>query len=437
VNVRPVARALLLALVAAVIATASPSIGSAVPPPPPNPSDEEIESGRAEVDSTAAQVGSLANQVATADAQLLAVQAEVALAREETNRALMELQIAQDVAAAALDTAHTARADADAAGAEIRDVQDRLDEFAAGSYRQGSTVGSVTAFLGSDSPEDLLARAELLDSVGGAQLDALEAMQRARTDKANKDSTARAALAEAQQMEQLATEARAAADAAYQGAVHAENAQAARTAELEATKVDLEHRLYEAQTAVAGLQGQRERYEEWQAARAAEQAAAEAAAAAAASASTGDSGSPAPAPSGDAVRDVINRAMSQLGVRYSWGGGNTRGPTVGIRDGGVGDSFGDYRTVGFDCSGLMIYAFAAAGYTLPHYSGAQYNSGRKVPLAQKRPGDMLFWATRGRIHHVALYIGDGKMIEAPQSGSRVKISPVRTSGIMPYATRLL
>ncbi len=52
-------------------------------------------------------------------------------------------------------------------------------------------------------------------------------------------------------------------------------------------------------------------------------------------------------------------------------------------------------------------------------------------------GLMLFWATGGRIHHVALYIGGGRMIEAPYSGSRVRIAPVRYGGIVGYATRLL
>nr|MDQ3764999.1 NlpC/P60 family protein [Actinomycetota bacterium] len=138
------------------------------------------------------------------------------------------------------------------------------------------------------------------------------------------------------------------------------------------------------------------------------------------------------------VSSVINRAMTQLGVRYSWGGGNAHGPTIGIRDGGVADSFGDYRRVGFDCSGLMIYAFSRAlGYSLPHYSGFQYNSGRKVPLAQKRPGDMLFWARNGTIHHVALYIGGEQMIEAPYSGSVVRVTSVRYAGIMPNVVRLL
>lgn len=57
---------------------------------------------------------------------------------------------------------------------------------------------------------------------------------------------------------------------------------------------------------------------------------------------------------------MIRRAMSQLGVPYSWGGGNANGPSRGIDQGA--------NTVGFDCSGLMLYAFAGVGIKLDHYS---------------------------------------------------------------------
>lgn len=132
------------------------------------------------------------------------------------------------------------------------------------------------------------------------------------------------------------------------------------------------------------------------------------------------------------VETVVNRAISQLGVPYAWGGGDANGPTRGIRDGGVADSYGDYNKIGFDCSGLMIYAFAGIGKALPHYTGYQYREGTQVPVANRKRGDMLFWPG-----HVALYLGDGKMVEAPQSGDVVKISPVRMAGIMPYAVRLV
>lgn len=137
-----------------------------------------------------------------------------------------------------------------------------------------------------------------------------------------------------------------------------------------------------------------------------------------------------------AVEIVVNRALSQLGVTYAWGGGDVNGPTQGIRDGGVADSYGDYRKVGFDCSGLMIYAFAGVGIELPHYTGYQYTSGPHFPLSQMRRGDMIFYGPNAS-QHVALYLGDNKMVEAPQSGSVVKVSPLRTSGAMPNVVRLL
>lgn len=125
---------------------------------------------------------------------------------------------------------------------------------------------------------------------------------------------------------------------------------------------------------------------------------------------------------------VVAAALSYLGTRYSWGGGDANGPTVGIRDGGVADAHGDFENVGFDCSGLMVYAFAQAGITLPRVSQDQQQFGRSLPWAQAQPGDMLFWG-RPAIH-VALYLGTINgvhyMVEAPQSGDVVKVSLVRT-----------
>ena len=93
-------------------------------------------------------------------------------------------------------------------------------------------------------------------------------------------------------------------------------------------------------------------------------------------------------------------------------------------------------TVGFDCSGLMLYMFAGIGIKLDHYTGSQYNAGRKVPSSQMRRGDMIFYGPNAS-QHVAMYLGGGQMLEAPYTGSVVKVSPVRTSGMTPYATRLI
>jgi cell wall-associated NlpC family hydrolase len=413
-----------------------PAVGQALPPPPPNPSDDDLKSSQGHVDATATRVGQLANQVAQADADLLASQSQVELRHEQANKALINLQAADNAATAANLAADSARAEADAAAAQIAVAHKDLDQFAAASFRQGNTVGSLSAFLGSTSPKDLLARAELLDAVGGAQLHAVDNMRRARVDAANKDSQTRAALAAAQAAKHAATDAKTALDTAYRVAIDTEAAQSAKSTALQNHKSDLERQLFDAQNAVAGLRGQRQRYDQWRVERDREQAAAAAAAAAAERSSAVTGGSSRVATS--SVQSVINRAMAQLGVRYSWGGGNADGPTVGVRDGGVADTYGDYRRVGFDCSGLMIYAFShALGGSLPHYTGFQYNTGRKVPLAQKRPGDMLFWSTDGDIHHVALYIGGEQMIEAPYSGAAVRVTSVRYSGIMPYAVRVL
>ena len=127
------------------------------------------------------------------------------------------------------------------------------------------------------------------------------------------------------------------------------------------------------------------------------------------------------------VEAVIARAQSQIGTPYVWGGGDANGPTTGVNGGSVS---------GFDCSGLVLYAFAAAGVALPHYTGYQYQRGTQIPASEAQRGDLLFWGPGGN-QHVAIYLGDGTMIEAPQAGQNVTIAPVRWSGMAPNAVRLL
>ena len=76
----------------------------------------------------------------------------------------------------------------------------------------------------------------------------------------------------------------------------------------------------------------------------------------------------------------------------------------------------------FDCSGLTMMAWAAAGVSLPHYSGAQYEGLPHVPLDQLQPGDLLFWGVNGS-EHVAMYIGGGLQIAATHTGDYVRIQP--------------
>lgn len=158
-----------------------------------------------------------------------------------------------------------------------------------------------------------------------------------------------------------------------------------------------------------------------------EEAAAKAAAAQAAN-NTGGGGGGAdvgPLPGNNDGERAVNAARSKLGVTYSWGGGNCDGPTKGIRDGGTADSFGDYNKVGFDCSGLMVYAWCQGSnkrVRLPRTTYDQRNAGPRIGMNQLVPGDLILLNNDG---HVAMFIGGGKMIEAPQSGDVVKISNVR------------
>lgn len=126
---------------------------------------------------------------------------------------------------------------------------------------------------------------------------------------------------------------------------------------------------------------------------------------------------PTPAPSGGA--DVaIAKAYTFIGVDYVWGG----------------ESYS-----GVDCSGLSMLSWAAAGVSLTHSSRAQYWEGTHVSLDSVQPGDLIFWSSdgsAGSIYHVAIYLGNDQMIEAPTFGVPVRVTGVRYSGIMPYAVRL-
>ncbi|MEV6824328.1 NlpC/P60 family protein [Amycolatopsis sp. NPDC051102] len=433
-----VRRGLSVSTLTLVILFGAGGTGLAAPPPPPNPSDSEIQAGKADANAKAGEVGRLTNQLAQAEQKLSQLQDDVELKQEQANKALVDLQTAQDDAAQAENDASSARTEADAAAAAIEKARADLKTFAAASFQQGSTVGSLSAYLSAASPKDMLARAQLLDAVGGDRLNALDRLQQAQTEKSNKDAAARKAAEIAQQKQDAARRAKNSADAAQTAAERAQDSQATQNTQLEKNKSDVEQQLYAAQAKVDGLQGQRQRYQDWlaQKQREDEERARQAALASSGGGGGPSGGAPPSGPAGSSIEAVIARALSKLGMPYAWGGGNASGATRGIRDGGVADRYGDYNKIGFDCSGLMIFAFAGVR-SLPHYSGYQYSAGRQVPLSQMRRGDLLFWGGPGGIHHVALYLGGGQMVEAPQSGLRVRVAPVRYGGIMPYATRLV
>ncbi|MEN3265911.1 NlpC/P60 family protein [Pseudonocardia sp.] len=416
----------------------STALAQPAPPPPPNPSDDELQRSRDSVSGRADEVGRLTTQLAELDTRTDDLQAALAAQRETAEAALVDLQVAQDAATAAARRADAARIATAAASVAIDQARARLDEFVTATYQQGLDIGPLGLLTDSTSPEDLVARAEFNDLIARTQLAAQDGLERARVDKANADSAARAALEDARVREAEARTAKAAADAAFAAAEGAAREQAEQLAAVAATRADVQRRLDAAESADAGLRQQRARFDDWQRRLAREQAARERAdrdaAAGRVAAGTPRGGEPAVRGGSAGVQRVIDRAMSQIGVQYVWGGGTGRGPSTGIPD-GLGSPL---NLIGFDCSGLMLYAFSGAGVSLPRVSRNQYNVGRKVPISEIRPGDMVFYQNGSApIHHVALYIGNGKMIEAPYTGASVRVVPLRTRGLLPEAARVL
>jgi peptidoglycan DL-endopeptidase RipA len=407
---------------------------------PHDPGDAAITAAQQDRNKKAADVGRLTALVAQADGDASRAQDKAELAVERYNKAVVDLGTATAKASAAKAQVTTSARAVDAARADFA-------KFARGSYMQGSTVGSATAaLLDANSPTDLLQRADLLGYAGRRKLDVMGQLERANVKRANAESTARQLLA----AQQAAT---ARAQTLKLAAAREVALARAKLDSLQTQKATLNQQLEAARIRLNGLYAERARYRAWK--KAQEEAAAreaarqralraaaaarEAAAAAAARSSSSSSSRPSSS-SGSSTRAasvprwtggggwsaskgqrVADLAMQWLGTPYSWGGGNSSGPTWGT--GGP---------VGFDCSGLALWAWAQVGVFLPHYSGYQYRSGVHISRANLMPGDLVFWAYNpsdpGTIHHVAIYIGGGRIVQAPQTGDVVKISYMWSNG---------
>ncbi|HVQ51467.1 MAG TPA: NlpC/P60 family peptidoglycan-binding protein RipD [Mycobacterium sp.] len=169
-----------------------------------------------------------------------------------------------------------------------------------------------------------------------------------------------------------------------------------------------------------------------------------------------------------AINAVIARALAQRGVPFAYGGGNTSGPSLGTVEVETPVGTADaslpaaplsnnvgvpglttvpvspvaapvvepprVSRVGFDASGLIVYAFGGVGIKMPRSSGEQYKVGRKILPSQALPGDLLFYGPEGS-QSVAMFVGNGQMVEATDPA--VTVSPVRTNGMTPYLTRII
>lgn len=464
--------------------TISPT-AAAIPPPPPNPTDDEIAASENRATLTAEEVGRLSGELSKTQTLMQQLQNNMELKAELAMKALVDLQMAQEEVTQTVAAAAAAQQEADAATEDITLAQTSAAAFAAASFRQGAPLGSMAALLGVESMDQLIARRAMIDQVSASQSHVVSRLQTARATKANLDSQARAAVAAAQEAETEAEAAQVAALEAQAAAEYALEEGQTQLATLEAKFEAQQLEYQEALNSVTELKGQRAQYEAWLVEKRAEEARiaeqerrqkleAEAFLRERAQAATrvaqedskrssavskerqrqeelrlererklaqeqakkegkklGSDGALA-VPQTERAKIVVASAMKWLGTPYAWGGGNSKGPTYGIRDGGVADRYGDYKKIGFDCSGLVLYAYGQVGINLPHYSGYQYNYGKRISRANLQPGDLVFWARStsnpATIHHVAIYLGNNQMIEAPQSGSYVKISPMRWNG---------
>jgi peptidoglycan DL-endopeptidase RipA len=429
-------------------------------------------------------LATLVAAVANANQKLQDLGAQIQGQQESINKSLVDVQNARDAAASAQQQIDASQAGLKSANDDIAAAQQRVDAFAASTYVNGPSSSYVTAA----DPADALDTAATGQTLSMSTQQAMTALLKARTEQVNRESAARLAKQKADQAVVDAQHSQDAAVAALTQVQQSFGAQKDELAQLTSERASAQAKLDQARqwSAPAG---------NGQPAPPAPATPAAASAAAnwdrdPAAAAPGDShwdtawdptlpaipsafvqGDPVaiinqllgyastssqltsqmghsflqklglvPTQSGftngaiprvygrQASEYVIQRAGSQMGVPYSWGGGTAGGPSRGI-DSGAG-------TVGFDCSGLILYAFAGVGIKLPHYSGAQYEMGRKIPASQMRRGDVIFYGPGGA-QHVTLYLGNGQMLEAPYTGSDVHISPVRTSGMTPYVIRYI
>ena len=421
-------RAISVTALFASLAAATPGIALAAP------SDEEI--ARAREAENAAKMS-----VAQIEVELASVKSEAEVALQKAMSAAEELNGARYSLEQATQTARQAQADADKAKADYEAGKREIASIAQTAYRDGgSSLDSIAPYLSADGLRTVETKQATLNSFSASanvkmqKVAALEQVANVMNDAAIQ--------AQAKQAEATAqVEARSA--AAQSAANNASNAQAMTAARRDALVAELARK----QNTTVELINQREAELEAQRQAAAAEAARQAAAAEAARQQAAaeaarrareqqNSYTPTPAPAAsydddddtpswsgggggnsDAAAGAIAWAKSKLGARYVWAG---EGP-------------------GYDCSGLVTMAYRSQGIYLTHWSQAQYSEGTRVPVSQAQPGDLIFWNwDGGNIDHVAIYLGNNQIIEAPTFGVPVRITSIYGwSAVLPYAVRVV
>jgi cell wall-associated NlpC family hydrolase len=432
------------AIAAAALSIIVATLGATAPPAsaakkPEIPSQSQVDRANADAQAKAVQIGQTVASLAAANASLAKLNDQVEALVEAYNGAMANVDAAQQAAKTAqaqLVVARQARADA----------QVRMSVFAADSYRGAGNLDKLSALMASDTPQSFLTRAATLSALARHEQSVISTMTTTEHQQDAAQHAADQALADQNAAGDAATKAKDAAIAAL-------NSQVGQVAKITQSQQDLQAQLAVLRgtakdLASARAQGLKRLAEEAAAAKAAAAAAKVAAAKAAALAATkraadqarqnsgNGTGNGSGAGSGDSAggggivppgghsistasqrQQAIAFVQAQLGVWYRWAGAGEVGPTV--------TATGVQNVPGFDCSGLTMRAYQSAGISLSHYTGAQWDIGIHVSRDQVQPGDLVFFATNtndpSTIHHVGIYIGNGQMIDAPQTGEQVGV----------------
>ena len=344
----------------------------------------------------------------SAEERLADLEAQASAAVEEVNEAQVELDQVE------AELAETTAA-AETVTAQMATLRESTDAVARALYKGGGTNLQFGSLLTAEGPSEAGARYSTVQRVLRGHRGDVEELQAARTQLATLESAIADQRDDAEARTAELAERRDALDATLTdqadeiAALEAELADA-RQREEAARRAEEERQRREAQAREAAERRAAERAAaEREAAAepaAAEPAAAEPASPAPSSSSSSSSGggsgeaASAPAPSTrQSAQVAVDTALAQVGKPYQWGGG---GPNS------------------FDCSGLTSFGWRAAGVSLPHSSRAQMSATSRVSRGDLQPGDLVFFGSP--VHHVAMFIGGGQVVEASRSGVPVQVS---------------
>jgi cell wall-associated NlpC family hydrolase len=284
---------------------------------------------------------------------------EAEVLTEEYNDAVLKQQQLQSEVDAA-----TTRADE--ANAELEKRRAEMAEFAVDAYVMGGTDAQVPSALKHD-PEDSAKLQEYAVAAVGDRPKLIKQFRKAKADAEKQIDELGEAKAEADEVSK-------AVDAKMKDAQAAVDEQTNRRNQIDAELADLVRQEEEARSGAApGTSNPPRR-----------------------------TGGPPPAV-GSGASFAIDAAKTQLGVPYKWAG--------------------ESPETGFDCSGLVLWAWRHGGKSLPHSSKSMYSMSTKISLSQAQPGDLVFYGNSG-VSHVALYLGNNQIIHSPRTGSVVHITKV-------------